>query len=54
VSEKMAFLKELVEQARKYGWQTMAVDYDEIRDFVKWCFKKEGENPPTDKELEPY
>ena len=51
---KITFLEELKEQARKHGRLTMATDYDEIKDFVRWCFKERGENPPTDKELEPY
>lgn len=46
-----AFLKELVEQARKYGW---IGDYVEVRDFVQHCFREADKTPPTDAELEPY
>lgn len=45
------FLKELVEQARKYGWDG---DYVIVRGFVQYCFRKADKMPPTDTELEPY
>jgi len=47
----MTFLEELVEQARKYGWDG---DYVEVKDFVRSCFREKGEKPPTEEELEPY
>lgn len=46
-----AFLKELVEQARKYGWDG---DYVEVRDFVQHCFREANKTPPTNAKLEPY
>ena len=50
-NEKITFLKELVERARKYGYLG---DYVEVRDFVRECFIDVGKSPPTDEELEPY
>lgn len=44
------FLTELVNVARRYGWDG---DYVEVRDFVKWCHELFGKTPPSDKELEP-
>lgn len=46
-----AFLKKLVEVARKYGWSG---DYVEVRDFVQYCFREASKTPPTDEELEPF
>ncbi|MFB0523931.1 MAG: hypothetical protein ACETVZ_00195 [Phycisphaerae bacterium] len=54
MAKKTAFLKELVDKARKYGRKGHYGYYPEIMDFVKWCFEKEGEKVPTDEELEPY
>jgi len=47
------FLKELVEQARKYG-SPNDFYYNYVVEFVEWCFEQAGKTPPTDEELEPY
>ena len=44
-------MEELIEQARKYGYDG---DNVEVIDFVQFCFREKGEQPPTDEELEPY
>jgi len=45
------FLEELVNSARRHGWDG---DYVEIRGFVQECFLDHGREPPTDEELEPF
>jgi hypothetical protein len=45
------FRATLVEAARRYGWLG---DYEEVKDFVKWCFGEAGEDAPEAYLLEPY
>jgi len=46
----LAFLEELRERARRYGWSG---DYGEIQAFVEALYKQAGE-PVTQSDLEPY
>jgi hypothetical protein len=46
----LAFLEELRERARRYGWSG---DYGEIQAFVEALYKQAGE-PVTQGDLEPY
>ena len=45
------FLKQLVEEAKLYGWDG---DYTEVRWFVEAVFRRRGKQPPRPDELEPY
>lgn len=49
--DRQWYMKYLVDIARKYGHQG---DYVAVRDFVRFCFREEGMEPPADEELEPY
>lgn len=42
------FLKKLVEAGRVYGWSG---DYEEVADFIQWCFDLVGKEAP---DLEPF